>query len=216
MRVQELPPQVIIKAHNAPQHVIAKSHFFPPPDAGESTSDAKYDYETALHATIALEESRHAEAVWPKELPNLGNDIAVLRTKYIDCGDDYRLDYLVKGTIVAIDPASSKLKFAQKSDYVRDDRNLLEQIARAAFTFYSIPRVSATLQKPGLTEQLWLGMMITELGREDDPTFAKVTLNSVVTQITVSFPQAEGRAPGPPLQTWTTSHSELDGLEFIR
>lgn len=216
IRCEEHPPRIWIESHNARQHVIAKNHFVARSDADESNDEAEFDYEGNLHVTLCIEEMRRAEAVWPDPIANINND-PVLRVKYIDCGDDYRLDWVAKDTVVGIDPETSEPLVTQVGGYVRDDRPFLMQVARAAYEFYRRPRANCTIQKPGATNAIWLGMLLVQIGRESDPADFKQPLNTVVTEVVLRFPQqAGGGRLRPPIQRWTTSHAELDGMSYLR
>jgi hypothetical protein len=211
VRVEEFPPRLWLKTNGAPQHKIADSHFSVLPDALEVSP--QYDWAQDLFATICLEESRFAEAIYPASFADNGANIAACRTKVIDCGDDFRLDWVTGRTAYGVSPVDGTLQTSpDEGGYVRDDRNYLMQFARAAYDFYRRTRACVKLQKPGATAQLWLGEMIVQLGRSGDPANAVQECNTVVTRISLAFPQ--GRAL--PMQSWTTSSSELDAMEFLK
>jgi hypothetical protein len=216
LKVQEFPPRFRMETHNAPQHAIGKNQWTPlSAGHGDTASEAKYDWREFI-VTLTLEETRRAESIYPAPLVNNGQGIAILRTKYLDCGDEFRLDWLTGNTVVGVNASEELQRANATGGYVRDDRPFLDQIARAAYEFYRRPRVSCVLQKPGATQDLWLGHLIEQLGRSTDPGQAVISINTVVTQVTLRFGESTSGAPGPPMQSWTTSHAELDGMAFLR
>jgi len=204
-----------VKVQGAPQHKIAKTDFVAI-DSSDWPIDF-WDWQDFIF-TIAIEDDRYCEAVYPVDFP-VGIDAG--RTIIIDMGDGYRLDYVAKDTVVAVDGTHGTLTRSTSGGFVRDDRQPLEDIARIAWEWYSTERIAcewSTSQWKPFRETvasaeigIRVGDMVTTIETGDD----QLTTNTVVTSITIETPRSNDTNPGVPRITYTTQFAELDPLRFF-
>lgn len=161
----------------------------------------RYD---AAWVTVAVETPFYAEAQADTDVEPAED---VVRIKLIYAGSQYRLDWLAENTIVGLDADRA---FIRSGDgrFIRDDRELLADIAKMALTWYGQDRQPINYQTSYLNSDLQVGLFIDELidPAIDDP----IPLNTVVTEITMEFPVASSAAPPLPTMTIRTAAAELD------
>ena len=139
------------------------------------------DY-TDLRATVCAESDNYAEGK-EYEVAVLPDPPVPIEVLIIDAGDDYRLDFLARNTVIDLNKGIPVV--AASSAAIRDDRPTLNDLARVAFEWYRrspshhrrIPAAAAA----GESRQL-----VTTIG--DGTT--QSTINTVVSAITYDFSKA--------------------------
>lgn len=166
--------------------------------------------------TLTVAWSEFATGTYP-EAAAPGRDI--VRTCYLDAGEAYRCDYLCPQTIVALRPATGELIRCVDGGFVRDDREQLQAIAKAAYSWYSQTRRAVTFKTSLLNSALLVGYFVTAIG--DETVAGDVhteDINAAVTSLAISSPSAEGEEnvqPAVPVLTYETAYGELDVLKFL-
>lgn len=203
---------VVLNVTGAHPHVIASEDYAPTrildgwPSGGPYEDDkyvGAWDYSTII-ATVAIEESRRCEAVYPAAVTPLGDFINEL---VIDAGDEYKQIYVVPSTVVDVDGESREL-VRSDGGYLQDDRDALAAIARRAYEWYSRPRYALGLSTGWFQGDLWLGSLVLQLVDQQ----GNVAISSVVTEITVDFPIGARATPAVAI---ATSFAELDPLKMV-
>jgi hypothetical protein len=194
-----------------PQDLIAGGDF-----AKNQTGDEEpwADFREML-VTASVPWSRFAEGRYPADAELPSNDC--IRRLRLRAGDDYKCDYVVPGTVLGVD-AGGHLVRSSSGGVVRDCRDQLGALAQLAFAWYGQTRRALTLATSLTNSALELGMLVVSVG---DPEVAGEDhidqVNSVVTEIRLQTPLAEGTGPleAPiPLMTWETAFGELDVLKI--
>lgn len=194
---------VKVRIHGREQHVWAFSDFVPL-DVDEVSN---IDYQDARW-TIAVADDRFCEGVYPAPANLPAN--AEIREHVVYAGDDYRLDYLAPNTVVGVDPDDLSLQINTGGGYIRDDRDTLTSKAEAAFAFMNKERVALAISTNMISTAVSRGDFVAEIGGE-----ITYETNSVITEIRVEFPMAEGDATAQPAkQFYATGHLERDGVRL--
>lgn len=192
---------------SAYQHDIAVTAFAALDEDQEVGSS---DYQEMI-CTLTVAWSEYVEMPWPDELP-FGYDI--IRTLYIDAGDDYRLDYAVPGTAVALTPETGEV-LRTTGGYFRDDRKQLEGLARQAYEWYSETRRVVSLETTTIDTRLTLGQLVLTVGDPDIEGDLELDVYACITSIRLDSPLAQGTGPvqpSPVRMTLQTAYGELDPL----
>lgn len=154
-------------------------------------------------ATVAVEVDAWCEGRYPINV--LGG--AIVERQIINAGDRARLIYVCPGTVIDIKDGD-----LERSDggYLRDDRAELEALARFAYLWYNTPRraMRLTIERCLLEPELRIGRLITRVGSDNG---GWRTLNTPITKLVYTFPEAEGTNTSP--QT-TTIATDLTTLQF--
>lgn len=181
-----------------------------------------------MKATIAYEDDRFCESVYPPVIVGTVESVRVLR---IDMGDDYKLDWVEKDTVIDIDATGNLVK--SNGGFIRDDRLELEEITRRAYGYYSSIRGKLTLKTDygNIASGLTLGRMISRVRNgsldvepvdTNPPNFQPNwrIVDTVITEIRVDLPYSESQTPidrlGRPTMQIQTSFGELDPKFFVR
>lgn len=219
VRVADNSRAVEVLVQGGPQHLIATADFTGLAHDYEPGNESWFDWQDMV-LTLAIEEDRFAEARWPSDdtmaLLISGPAEDAVRRKVIDAGNSYRLDWIVKGTIVEVEATTGEPVQVEVDDgdgaFINDDRPALEAVARVAHAWYGTPRKALTFSSRRVGSALQIGDLITTLG-EAFP----VEIRSVVTQMQVTIPRVEGASvgePGPTSIEYTTAYAELDPLQL--
>lgn len=216
VRVPDDSRAIEVVVSGGPQHLIATLDFDGLAHDFAEGAESWFNWQDMV-VTLAIEDDQYAEARYPSDA-NLGVTLEgpaadATRRKVIDAGPSYKLDWIVKGTVVGTDDASEPQQ-VEVSDadgiYVHDDRPLLLAIATMAYAWYGEPRRALTFSSRRVNSALRVGDLITEIGAA-----FPLPINSVVTQIHVNIPRIEGAGePGPSTITYTTAFAELDPLQL--
>ncbi len=115
------------------------------------------------------------------------------------------MHYVAPGTVV--DLADGKPVYAD-GGLIRDDRPLLEQIARVAYEWYGRRRQALTLTYVGASNLFRVGDLITTIGSgaTEEP------IRTVITEIRIDLARDQGETHRTTIQTqW----AELDVLRLV-
>jgi hypothetical protein len=131
VKVQDEWQGIIIRVSGHPQHTLAKTDFVPP-DAAIEEMMPDWDWQDNLLVTFALETQRHVEARYPptiEAVADAGDKPA--QSLRIDAAAKYGLHYVARGTVVDI--LDGVLQRTTSGGFIRDDRDMLKEIARVAY-----------------------------------------------------------------------------------
>jgi hypothetical protein len=159
-----------------------------------------------LEVTLAIEEDRYLEAVWPATVPTAVD--GVLR-RVFDFGEQYQMIELAKNTIVGI----AGRAFQRNTDrtWIRNDYDQLLELAKQLQQWTSAARNIVRLSSRRCTAKLWPGQLIKKL----NPTEGhEATCNCVITEVSMSFPIGTPESTGKPSMQIVTSRGEMDPLFF--
>lgn len=160
----------------------------------------------SLEVTLAIEEDRFLEAVWPATAPTAVD--GVLR-RVFDFGDQYQLIELARNTIVGI--AGRAFQRSSDRTWIRNDYDQLLELAKQLQQWTSAARNIVRLSSRRCTAKLWPGQLIKKL----NPTEGhEATCNCVITEVSMSFPIGTPESPGKPSMQIVTSRGEMDPLFF--
>jgi len=201
-----------VEVANAGQETIAHTDFTP---LAEVDFKPVADFRFML-ATLTVPWSQYAEARFPVELTPQGVD-GVRRLSLL-LGEDYRADYVAPSTVVGLSPGGELIRTIA-GGYVRDDRPKLTAIAKLAWQWYGRFRQALTFQTSMVNNALELGAYLVSIGDPDIPGDVHDDVGSVVTQIRLAMPLAEGETTlnvAAPTMHYTTAFGELDALQLRR
>lgn len=168
-----------------------------------------------LLATLAVGWSQYAEARYPTELAPQGID--GIRRMTLLLGNDYRADFVAPQTVVGLSAGGELIR--SNGGYVRDDRPKLAAIAKLAWQWYGRFRQALTFQTSLVSNALEVGDYVVSIGDPLIPGDVHDDVGSVVTQLRLSMPLAEGEnnlSVLAPTMHYTTAFGELDALQFRR
>lgn len=220
-RVQPDSRTLEVRVSGEQQHVIASTDFTP---LSEDRDLGDFDYRSKnMLITAALRENRYAEGKYPDDGSGDSTLIDQQFGYVIYAGDDFRLDYVVPGTVV--DVAAEGTVVTANGGYVRDDRPLLNALARVAYEWWHQERIVLTLSTTQLTSSIQVGTLILTIG---DPTVIAVLpavgsvlnehyqeVNTVVSELRITWPRLEGNQRDMPTLQFTTGAGELDPMQMM-
>jgi hypothetical protein len=199
--VQDAAPGLVLKAHGTyGQHSLAGSEFTP---LAVDYYEAAWDWKTIM-ATIAMEADRCVEVKYPAELVAECDVARILR---INAGDRAALHYVAPGTVVALQNGVP-VRVTYPGGFIRDDRDLLNDLAQVAYEWFGVLRQALTLTYRQAYQVVAIGDLITTIG--SGATLQ--TLRTVVTEIRVAM---SDRADSPHRTTIQTQWAELDVLRLL-
>jgi len=200
VRVVETAPALRLEVVGGQQHFIASDLYQENGtyEAIESTDHAVAS--DSWRATVYLLQQDRVEASEPAE-PVSGD---VERVVEISVPGAY-LDYLVPGTTVGVEHATGGGTEYQTATggWLRDDRERLQNIAKLAWQYYSVPQKSLRFAFRAVSAVAVVGQMITdlvELGETEQ-------INSVVTGLDIDLESQ--------VTTIRTAFAELDFVEVV-
>ncbi len=203
---------VLLRVQGDFQHAIAPSEFVPLP---VDVLLGGLDWRFAV-VTWAMEWDR-VEGIWPPD-DDLPAAVDCIREKILHAGDRYRADYVAPGTVVGVD-AGGALKRSTGGWLPKladdDDRARLEAMAKLAFAWWGVDHYVLTLDtvRPIAAEDLDVGDLITEIGEPAATGGHRVTINATVSQVRLTWPEADGTRPPAPRLEFTTDGGELDPMQ---
>jgi len=181
LRLQPHAPGVILKVSGsidsrpAGQHVLASADYTPLSFESAETVDLNWKHAIV---TVCLRLDSAVEARYPED-GDVSIEADVVRRVTIDlAGKDLRLDWCTAGAVIGL--ADGQLQRIGTAQYLRDDRDTLEDIARFVYDWYQTPRQALTIRTGQIYDGLSIGDLIVTLGEGDHET----AINSVVTSIT--------------------------------
>lgn len=171
---------ILLRATHGLNHTMADGVF--DADAYPSRKPTEVDYRT-LRATIAAEADAYCEGAYPTVNIVPEDEILV-----IQLSDNYRLDYIAPKTIFAVE---NGVPLTSDGGFLRDDRKLLEDVAKLAFTWYATERKQLTVSTRYILRHstsfrglsVMLGDLITTIGGDE----ALLPINTVVGQVAYDF-----------------------------
>lgn len=209
VRPQPDGPGVIIRVHGGVgQHEIAGDDFV---SLDEDTDPpGTFDWRDNLIVTFAMEADIHVEALYPAELPDGLDAAKILRIDASRSATNPEavagLHYVAPGTVVGLD--DGKLVRTTSGGLVRDDRPLLERIARAAYEWYGRRRQALTIAYRRVCGEFRVGQLIAEIGSGETAE----PVRSVVTEVRYDLARGENETHRTTIQTqW----AELDVLRLL-
>lgn len=161
----------------APRHVLAADSaldFDPLPNGEDDRPPPQLDWRTELLATVFVEAHRQVEERYPANV----NGVDSVRRLVIEMGDAAHLDYVVEGTVIGLEE-DGKLVRQPTSEYLRDDRPQLAELARLAWIWYSRLRQAMTLSFKGYFASLPVGGYLVTLGSGNDAEPIEAIVSSV-------------------------------------
>lgn len=192
VRVQQQNLGLVVDVVGGEQHYIADTEFSP---LSNVDKDAILDWQTDMLATVYLETDQRVTVAYPSAQQVSGAGVTTLEI----FADEYRLDYLAPGTVVGVD--DGVLERNNNGGFLRDDRTLMENHAKAAYEWYKRTRAELDVSVRTVLPIASIGDMVTAIGTEEAATYQEV--NTPITQITVAL---GNRGSGhPPLTTIRTS-----------
>jgi hypothetical protein len=194
-----------VRTIGAPQHVLGFGEF----TAQTYDEDiwGHWDWQT-MQATVSFLDERYAEAVWPVDVTNRTTAVRTLR---IPAGEQYKLDYIEKNTIVDLADDGTPI-LCTNDGWVNDDRGTLESIARMAYEWYSRSRVVVRMKGSYDTpcNQLGLGQYVASIQRWGTAE----AVGSIITSYSITLTHSVGQEVTkelPPMRfSLTTAFGELD------
>jgi hypothetical protein len=197
---------VLLHVSGEPQHVVEGENF------SELPVDpflGNWDWRDALF-TVCLLDDRHAEGVYPDDSAADDNVVGMRRELVIQAGDAYKMDYIVEGTVIGVNPETRQPVRCIAGGWINNDKKTLVARARQVYEYYGTTRRSLVLSTPLINSQVRLGDYVVDFGN----VIAVKSLGTVVSEIVVTIPEGENNPPPPSIQ-YTTAFAELDTLELL-
>lgn len=195
-----------VRVSGEPQHVIAATDFTKL-SADRDVGD--WDYKSKKMAiTATLRDNRYAEGKYPAD--GFG-DTSFTDTQYgyvVYAGDAFRLDYVVPTTVIDVETDGTLI--TSTGGYVRDDRDLLNALARVAYEWWNQERVILTLSTTQLTSAIRPGYFVESVGTVG--TSHRQTVNTVISEVRIVWPLLDPGQMETPVMQVVTGAGELDPM----
>jgi len=218
VEVRESDPALWLRVTNTDQYVIAADDFTPlaedPPFGSDSIRDAIF--------VVSVEWDAYASGTWPVVATTITDAARILHIPVGDATKEgFRCDYVLPGTPYAVDPITGDLIRSTSGGFVRDDRKILQALAKIAYAWYGRERSAIDFVTSRPNVAMKLGQLVTAIG---DSTLAGADLRdadvaSVITSIVVEIPIIEAEGPislSPASMRVQTSFGELDLVPIAR
>jgi len=202
LRMQTDAPGIIVRVSgDYGQHAIASADFV----KLECDEDpGPFNWRDDLCVTIAMQADWHVEQEYPASIAANPTDAARIMT--IDAGRVAELHYVAPWTIV--DLLDGSLVRTLVGGFVRDDRDLLEDLARVAYEWYGSQRQTLDLLYRSAADLCRIGDLITKIGADA----TEETIRTVVTEITLTLARSTHETHTTQVKTqW----AELDPLRLL-
>ncbi len=198
VNVSEELPELFVRVHGEQQHVIAREDMHGHPDEIPGSLDWR-----EMIVTVQLSDSRHVEVVYPpdEEIETVGDWLQELLIET----DGYQMVTVCPGTVVGVDRETQQL-LRSDGGVLYDQRPQMELIAQRAYAWHSVPRYALNFSTGWIDGRLRLGSLV--VAYQDIGGVAPV--HSVVTEITLDYPVAQGPREPRPTVTYSTAFGELD------
>jgi hypothetical protein len=190
--------KIFLRVNGGPQHMLAGVDFVPLPSDQQPTDVFSY---AKIAATIAIEEDRYAEAIWPASVSTAD----VIRRRVFHVGEAYRKIYIVPGTPVAI--GWDELEKRSNGGYLVDDTETLTDLARLLHAYHSVVRKSLTITSHRVTGLANIGDMVA--------TANGTSIGAVISRIQIDSPLGDERQQPDVTQTIVASSVPLDFLAAL-
>jgi len=150
-------PSFDLTTHSIP-HVLGLNTF----DDSTCPTDVQpqVDYRT-MSCTVFLEQDDVVSSSWPAAADPDVNDMASVLYVRLG-GNKARQDKLLVGTILDIDDNGDHIT-AAASGLLRDDSGWMEDIARAAYSWYATPRKAIHVVFPHFVNSIPIGALLTDI-----------------------------------------------------
>ncbi len=165
---------------------------------------------TTLKVTLAIEEDRRCESLYPEDVIDLPDVDALLELR-LEAGEGFRRVDLLAGTIVGY--TETDWQRVPDDITLEDDSDELWTVARLAYEWYSTARSILRLTSRRPTAKLWPGVLIRELNPELTPIARDV--NTTITEIALSLPTAPGVTTAAPQFEIVTGSGDIDFVRYI-
>jgi hypothetical protein len=216
--VRSLPDKlgIEIRVQGEQQHVLAEreiSGFSMDIEGAVDWGQLAYDdYVTVLDdqdllATCTIADPRPVEVRWPADSVVAAAGDLLRRVRIED--QDWRLIYVVPGTVIAVDPETCALQ-TDEGGYLTDDRDEMLLIAQRTYAWHRVPRYALQFATGWVDGSVAIGRLILQA---TDPSGTFPVL-SVVSEVTVDFPLGTGATPGRPNMSVVTAFGEFDARVY--
>lgn len=203
---------IVLRVSGAPQHAIAWGDFQPLPE-DEHAGEWSYKEGNAC-VTVAIKWGVRVEGQYP-DIPPAKE---ALRYLVIDAGDQYERHFVAPSTVVGVDDGGQLVRstggWLERPAKVRDQ---LRDMARLAHAWYSVPHLVLTIDSRRLlsNDSISLGDLITRAGDAAVvPNGHTLDVNASVSEIRITWEQADSELPPGPRMTIQTFAGELDALSL--
>lgn len=197
LQVQPDGPGAIIRAHGGVgQHELAGAEFA---SLGAIDPLGAFDW-TELIVTFAMEADRHVEVKYPESIDDRSDAVRIVR---IDASEHAGLHYVAPGTVVHLD--AGQLVHSE-GGVIRDDRPLLEKLARTAFEWYGRRRQTLTLCYRQASDLFKVGDLITTIGSGE----TEEPIRTVISEVRIDFAKDDRETHR------TTIHTQWAELDVLR
>ncbi len=171
------------------------------PLAADVAFDSSYDLAT-IQATVSLLDDRFAEGVETSALAATADQV---RKIAIDCGNLWQRIWVLDDTVVELDEDGLEVKVTEPG-FLEDDKDVLDSYAKMIGLWYLVPRNLLSIESARPSAAIFVGQLCTTLNAA---TSQAVTINTVVTSITLALPIGTERA-GVPQYTVQTAATLFD------
>lgn len=198
--VQRHAPGIIVRVSGQWQYLIASADFVVDSDRGDR--EPEVNWRDNLLVTTMMELDSSVEKFYPPldEILGQPHDVAKILTVHV--GGKGRLDYVAPGTVQR--QVDGLLVYhPDAGDYIRDDRDWMEDVARLCFEWYGQPRQAFDFAFRQICDVLQVGQLITKIGADE----TEEEVNSVVTGVTWDLAQGGTRV--------TTAFAEIDPVQLF-
>jgi hypothetical protein len=198
---------ILLHVTGEPQHAIAFDDFTRLP---VDEYLGRWSWRDALF-TVCIYDEKYSEGVYPSDLEASFHVAGYKRELVIDAGDQYKLDYVVPGTVIGIDQTTRQPVRCTAGGWANDDRKILNARARQIYEYYGQTRRSLRLSTPIVNSQIGLGDYVVNFGSEHSVR----SLGTTVSEVIVTIPSGTGANVPPPMIHYTTAFAELETIELL-
>lgn len=190
VQVFDNQPTVYVRT-SSPPHVLGGDEF-------NNSTDKPGDYEQVLdyldlEFTLAMQMDEHISYTYP-ETPTATNDM--LQTQVIRIGDRAQWIYVADGTTVGVSKTGTLT--TATGDLIRNDMELLKDIAREAYVWYGTERRALDVSVQQIIQYVQPGTLITTI----DAVATTLTVNTTVSFVEYDFSNGTQRI--------STAFAEID------
>lgn len=180
VRMQNDALGFVLKVHGTVQWVIAATDFVTTEDQDYGSTlhpIADYDWKDDLAATVASKADCFVTASYPETVTG---QIDAVRTLYLDVSAKAGLDIVMDDTMLDVQDGD-RVVSGTSTYYIRDDREMLEQIARIAHEWYAVVRQTLSviwnqIENAGLFS---VGDLITTIGADETEEDIRTVITSI-------------------------------------
>ncbi len=202
-RVIEAGSAIQLDIDGEQNHILAADEFA---DADDGIPGA-YRWQDLI-LTVAIQDPRQMRVSYPadEDLAPIGE---FLNEKVLEVGDEYQQIYVQPNTVVGVDKAGDLVR--STGGYLQDDRDYFMLLAQRAYAWHSTPRYALQFATGLIDGRLSVGALITEIRDQN----RLLTVGSVVTEVTITFPRSRSTQAPTPKVMYCTAFGELDPTSFF-